>query len=103
MVDIGRNQVVGYEVAKQIEPEKRNLRQHPALVRDAGGEDVVEGGDAVGGYEQQTLAVQYVHIAHLAAGVEFEFREVCLQKHRVEKLGVHHEILQAEIVAYSSP
>ncbi len=95
--------MVGYQVTKQIEPEKRNLSQYTSFVRDPGSEHVIEGGDAIGGYEQQSLPIQDVHIAHFTAGVEFEFREVCLQKHRVEKLGVHHEILQAEIVAYSSP
>ena len=90
LVDIGSNQVVRNQVTKQIEPEKRNLCKHPALVRDAGGQDVIEGGDAVGGDEQQALPVQDVHVAHFAAGVKFKFREVCLQEHRVEKLGVHH-------------
>jgi len=49
------------------------------------------------------FVVHTVQIANLAAGVNLEFREVCLHKDGVEKFGSHDEILQTKIVAYSSP
>ena len=43
-----------------------NLRQHFAFARNAVGHDDVEGGDAVGGDEQQTVA-EIENLADLAA------------------------------------
>ena len=81
--------MVGHQVAKKLKPEKRNLGQHPALVRDAGGQHVVKRGNAIGGHEQQTVLIQMVNVAHLAAGVQLQFGEVGLQQNGVEKLRVH--------------
>ena len=53
--------------------------------------------------EQQVVVVNVVKLANLAAGVNLEFREVCLHKDGVEKFGSHDEILPTKIVAYSSP
>ena len=35
-VHVGGDQMVGDDVLEKVEPEQRNLRQHPALVRNAG-------------------------------------------------------------------
>jgi hypothetical protein len=72
---IRRNQVVRYEIAHALEPEPRQLRQHLALVGDAGPEHIVEGRDAIGRDNQQAI-VDLVDVAHLAAAMEcqaFEF------------------------------
>ena len=54
-------------------------------MRNAGGQHVVESGDAVGGDEQQMLVVDTVHIADFAAGVKFQFGKVGLQEDGVEE------------------
>ena len=41
---------------RPLEPERRQLREHLALVGNARAEHVVEGRDAVGGDEQQRVA-----------------------------------------------
>ncbi len=89
MAAVGGNKMIGYQVTKKLEPEKRDLRQHPALVRNTGGEHIIEGGDPVGGDEQQTLLVEEVDVADFAAGMQLQFREVGLQENGVEKLRVH--------------
>ena len=78
LVDLGRDQVVGDDIGEVIEPEQGNLGQDAALVGNAGGQNVVEGGDAVGGDEEQLLVAEAVHIAHLAAGMKVEIGEVSL-------------------------
>src|ERR1019366_10202742 len=45
--------VVGSEVAQEIEPEDGKLGQHLAFIGDAGAQDVVESGNAVGGHDEQ--------------------------------------------------
>jgi hypothetical protein len=66
--------VVRHEVAHPLEPERRELRQHFALVGNAGAEDVVEGGDAIGGDEEQVVS-DLIDVADLAAPVEFQIGE----------------------------
>ena len=78
MRHIRGNQVVGNDVGKEVEPEQRNLAEDAAFVRNASGQHVVEGGNAVGRHKQQALAVELVHVADFPAGVEVEFRKVCL-------------------------
>ena len=78
LVDVGRDQVVGDDVGEVIEPEEGNLGEHASFVGDAGGQNVVESGNAVGGDEKQLLVADGVNIAHLAAGVKVEVGEVSL-------------------------
>ncbi len=59
----------GREVAQKVEPEDGKLGQHAAFVGNAGGQDVVEGGDAVRG-DEQNAAVDAVHVAHFSARME---------------------------------
>ena len=56
-----RQQVMRHEIAHALEPERRQLRQDLALVRDARAEHVVERRDAIGrDDEQRRLAVSSV-------------------------------------------
>ena len=70
--------MIGDDVGEEVEPEQGDLGQDASLVRDAGGENVVEGGDAVGGDEQQMVVVEGVDVADFAAGVQLEVGEVGL-------------------------
>ena len=63
------DEVVGDDVTRLLEPESGELSENKPLIGDAGGQDDVEGGDAVGGDDEQLVA-QVVDVAHLAAGVE---------------------------------
>ena len=47
--------MIGDDAAQEIQPKQGHLRQDAAFVGDAGGEDEVEGGDAVGSDNQQAL------------------------------------------------
>ena len=51
--------------ARPLEPERGDLRQHFALVGNAGAEHVVERRDAIGGDDEQTIA-EIVDVADLA-------------------------------------
>ena len=81
--DVGREQVVGREVAQEVEPEQRNLREDDAFAGDRRAEDAVEGGDAVGGDEQDLVVADGVNVANLTAGDEREVGDGGL------KYGVH--------------
>ena len=52
----------------QVEEEDAHRGQDPALVRDRGGENVIESRDAIRGYEQQMLVVDAIEFANFAAG-----------------------------------
>ena len=78
LVDIGGDQMVGDEVGEVIEPEQGNLAEHASLVGDAGGQNVVEGRDAVGGDKKQLLVADGIDVPHFAAGVKLEIGEVSL-------------------------
>jgi hypothetical protein len=58
-------------------------------VGDAGSQNVVERGDAIGGDEKQLLVADGVDVTNLAAGMEVEVRERSLQKDGVEEFGAH--------------
>jgi hypothetical protein len=53
-------------------------------VRDAGRQDVVEGGDAVGGNEEKTVGVKPVDIANLTAGMKLESRDFGVKEDGIE-------------------
>jgi len=69
----------GRQIAQEVEPENGKLVQHRALLGDAGGENVVEGGDAVGGDNQQPPSMRY-NVAHFAARVEFNARQIGFER-----------------------
>jgi hypothetical protein len=72
------------------------------LYWDASREHIVESRYTVGGHEEQAVIIQFVNVANLATGVEFEFRDVGCEQNGAEELGCHEEILQVKIVAYSN-
>ena len=80
MCGVCGQEVVRDRVLEQVEPEERELGEDAALVGDAGGEDVVEGGDAVGGDEEKLVVAEVVDVAHLAAGGERKIAEAGLEK-----------------------
>jgi hypothetical protein len=67
-----------------------------AFVRDAGGEHIVEGGNTVGGDEQQTLMIQRVNVAHFSAGAQLEIGEIGLYDYGIKRFRAHVEILQGK-------
>ena len=75
------------DVAQKIEPEDRQLREHPALVRDSGGQDVIECRDPVGGDDQQ-LAVNAINVADFATAVALDAGQIRLQNDSIVR-GFH--------------
>jgi len=58
-------------------------------VRDARRQDVVEGGDAVGGNEKETIGVEPVDVTNFTAGMKLEIREFSMKKNRIEEIWGH--------------
>ena len=83
MRDVGGDEVIGHDVAQQLEPEERELGEDLALAGDAGGEHVIEGGDAIRGDEQEGFA-DSIEVADFAAREQRETGEIglseCLQR-----------------------
>ena len=71
-------------VFQEVEPEEGELGEDTSLVRDAGAEDVIEGGDAVGGYEEELVLIEGVDVPDLAACGEREAAETGLEKRLVD-------------------
>ena len=65
---VRRQQMVRNDRGQTREPEERDLRQDAALVRDAGSEHVVEGGDSIGRDDHEAIA-EVVDVAHLAVAI----------------------------------
>src|SRR5437899_5044475 len=55
------------DVPRAREPEQGELRQHRPAVRDAGRQDEVERGDAIGRHHQQPVGIQLVGVTDLSA------------------------------------
>ena len=72
------DQVVRDDLGEAAEPEVRELREDLPLVRDAGREHAVEGGDAVGRDEEEAVA-EVVDVAHLSAARRREPRQGSLE------------------------
>ena len=71
---VDRAHVIGHDVARVVEPEGRQLRQHLSLVGNARPEHVVERRDAVGRDDEQVLP-GIVEVADLAAAKRQRVRE----------------------------
>ena len=81
--DVGGDEVVGNDLPEVFEPEKRNLGEDAAFLRDPRAEDVIEGGYAVGGYKEQIrggVGGEGINIADLAAGGEGKRSELGAKK-----------------------
>ena len=59
--------MVRRDAREALEPEARERGEHLAFARDLRREDAVEGGEAVGGDDEQAVFAHLVHVAHLAA------------------------------------
>ena len=66
--NVGGHDVVGHEISELVEPPERQLGQHDTLVRNGAIEHEVEGGEPVGGNEQEVVGVGGA--VGLAGGVE---------------------------------
>jgi hypothetical protein len=66
--------VICADLARAVEPEQRHLRQDAALVGYRVGHDHVVGRDSIRGHHQE-IAVELVHLADLAGGVEAKIGE----------------------------
>ena len=86
---VGSHQMVGDKVLEKVEPEQGDLGEDAALMRDAGRQYIVERGDAVGGDEEQVVAVEVVDVANFAAGEEFEICVAGFKKNGVEDVWAH--------------
>jgi hypothetical protein len=60
------NEVVGHHGVGELEPERRHLREHGALVRDPVRQHDVEGADAVRRDDEQAPVAEVIRVAHLA-------------------------------------
>ena len=80
---VGRCQMVGDDVLQEVEPEQRKLRQHSSLLRDAGGEHVIERRDPVSCDEEQVIVVDAVNVANFPAGVKLQVGKVGIQENVV--------------------
>jgi hypothetical protein len=58
-------------------------------MRDAGRQDVVEGGDPVRGNEKKTVAVEAVYVSDFTAGMKLEIWEFGMKKDGVEEVSAH--------------
>src|SRR5258708_1869912 len=65
---------------EEVEPEEGELGEDLALVGYAAAENMVEGGDAVAGDEEELIAGEGVDVADLAAGCEGKIAEIGLEK-----------------------
>jgi len=68
--------MIRHNILKEVEPEQRKLCQNPALQRNSGRKHVVEGREAVGGYEQEMIFAGDIHISNFATGIKFQVAEV---------------------------
>jgi hypothetical protein len=69
------------DVGELSEPEQRELRQHHALVGDAGGQHHVEGADPIRGHDEQPVT-EVVDVPDLAAAPHLQVRQARLEQWR---------------------
>ena len=67
-------QMITHEVPGQFEPEQGDLVQDLPFVRDPVGQDVIEGGDSIGGYDEQRIP-DIVVVPHLSPTEERDAEE----------------------------
>src|SRR5208283_2374318 len=72
--------MIRHRLLEEVEPEQGQLGQHPALLRNAGGEHIVERRDPVRGHEQQMIVANLIQVADLSAGEELEVGKISVQK-----------------------
>ena len=74
--DVGLDDVMRDQIAHALEPERRQLREYLAFVGDAGSEDVIERGNAIGGDHDQVVAggIDVTDLASPNEGKAVQFR-----------------------------
>jgi hypothetical protein len=81
VLDVGGDEVVGDEVLEEVEPEEGELGEDAALIGNAGAEDMIEGGDAIRGDEEEVGVrigwVDGVDVADFAFGEKGDWGKVC--------------------------
>src|SRR5689334_20957259 len=60
---------MGHDVFQFLKPESRYLIQNLSLVRNQGGQNIIKGGNPVGGDDQQVIA-QIINIPHFSPAVQ---------------------------------
>jgi hypothetical protein len=68
--------VMGNNIAQRIEPKKRKLGEHAALIGDGSGKHHVKSGKAVRGYQEKIVS-QFIEVPNLASGQQLEAGEIC--------------------------
>ncbi len=74
--------MIGNDVLQEVEPEQRELRQHASLLRDAGGQHVIERRDPIGRDEQQVIVIDLVNVANFPAGVQLQVGKISIAGER---------------------
>ncbi len=64
-------QMIGNELFGLFKPESRELVEHQTFIGDAGRENEVEGGDAVGGNNEEEVT-EVIGIPHLATDEQWQ-------------------------------
>ena len=65
---------------QEVEPEERELGEHASLLRDAGGQHIVEGGDPIGGDEEQVIVIDKIKVADFPAGVKLQVGKISMEE-----------------------
>ena len=87
MCGIGCDQVVWDDRLKEIKPEERKPCEDPPFEGNAAAENMIEGGYAVAGYEEESIGGEGVDVTNLAAGCEGKRSEIGLNQgfwHRLD-------------------
>ena len=74
------DEVVRDDGLEEVEPEERELGENLPFVGYSAAKDMVEGGDAVAGDEEELIAGESVDVAHLAACCEGKAAEIGFEK-----------------------
>ena len=69
---------------RTAEPERRQLRENLAFVRNARPEDVIEGGDAIGGDEDQRVPT-VEQVSNFSLSMRRETVQSCFEQRRGER------------------
>jgi hypothetical protein len=83
ILQLGAQKVIGEGLSEHLEPEARELRQNPALARDAFSHDHIEGRQTVRGDDEKLPRPGLIHISDFAAGEKPYAAQSGLREHRL--------------------
>ncbi len=92
LVHVGGQDVVRHDVREEAEPEERHLGEQDPLARDAGGQDDVEGAQAVRGHHEQPVA-EVVDVAHLPLSPRLHAGKARLEQRSCLRIDVHRSVV----------